>query len=171
MCSPLSIQDFPLPTDAYLVAPRSRDTLMAISHWRWGTRRQVSVLNKVTQASGSPPEVTQVSLLSYTQPLGTAEQACISTEQKGQPQSHRSSPSSPPAGSENGPAIQLPLEIQGMGATRRRQPLAPKEAQHHSEHPEGIPPTTTALHGKARRCSMSAQQHHLGAVPLLISAV
>ena len=68
MCSLLSIQDFRHPTDAYPVVPRSSDMLMAISHWRCGNHRQVSMLNQVTQASGSPPEVTRASSLSLRGP-------------------------------------------------------------------------------------------------------
>lgn len=122
--------------------------------------------------SPKPQEAPQRSHRCHCFPLGTAKHVCLCAEQKGQLQSHRSSPSSPSTGSEDGPAIQLPLETQRMGATRS-QPLAPKEVQHHSEHPEGIPPTTTTRHGTARRCSIPAQHqhHHFPAVPTLINAV
>lgn len=166
MCTPLGAQKFPHPNDAYPVAPRSQDMHIAI--WRCGTHRQVSMLNQVTQAAGSPPEVTQISLLSL--------HGCWV-------------PPSTPASPLNRKAISRatgphPLHLQQ--AQKMKQPpssplrcrrwmlwetSAPVKAQHCSEHPEDIQLTTTTWHSTAQRCLISTPRHHLRAVATLISVV
>lgn len=104
------------------------------------------MLNQVTQAAGSRPEVTQVSLVSQCGPPVLPSTPVSPLSRKASSRSTGPHPLPLQQGQRMDQPFQLPLEIQGMGATGS-QPLAPKEAQHHSEHPEGIPPTTTAWHG------------------------
>lgn len=111
--------------------------------------------------------------------LGTAKHTCLSAEQKGHLQSHRSSPSSPPTGSENETATQLSLEMQEMDAMRnlstcegsallrapRRHPTYYNHMAQHS--PEVLDIHTTASPqscGHANKCGLKHETAMLPSV-------